>query len=93
MFDKATIGHNSYTGTNYDFRDNVNKRIKRMVSKIIFSLTEREREREFGNTLLLHDSLNMTLFFNMSIVTACHFVIYSRDNTLNMEILTMVVVT
>lgn len=42
VFDKATIGHNSYTGTNYDFRDNVNKRIKRMVSKIIL----RERERE-----------------------------------------------
>lgn len=33
---------------------------------------------------------NMTLFLNMSIVTAYHFVIYSRDNTLNMEILTMV---
>lgn len=44
VFDKATIGHNSYTGTNYDFRDNVNKRIKRMVSKIICSLKQRERE-------------------------------------------------
>lgn len=28
VFDKATIGHNSYTGTNYDFRDNVNKSFK-----------------------------------------------------------------
>lgn len=37
MFDKVIIGYNSYIGINYDFRDNVNKRIKRMVLKIIFS--------------------------------------------------------
>lgn len=44
MFDKVIIGYNSYIGINYDFRDNVNKRIKRMVLKIIFSFIERERE-------------------------------------------------